>query len=649
MVFSRHGLAKEAEERGSPQWWLARMSAFESLREEECGEQWQASEERYRKRAAPGWSYRNKAFQVKVVQPPRVYAMVHAADAALLYNAPRFFASPTSAEYQPLAAICEPLLNGMWRRYVADEELTAVVRDTVKYGRGWAILGYEADQAQEAKARAKRRKEAREAQADPTFQVLPPEDLGAVGPEAPQGETNEAEPTTYERDSRSLMRKPSLRRVSPWDVYFDPDANVPEKMRWCARRIVAELEAVKKQFAHVEGIEDLQATLMLDGRRGLSDDTRYGQRQGILKRGWSKLNKAFASLIPGGRTGVNEYHYVEMFEIHIPDDNGKWGRKLIANGFDRFLEDDDFLYDFGCPLLSLSWNADHETMFTTSDVEQVMTQIIEEERLRTRLHDFMVRRADQPTLIDKRLLGGGNTLEILTNAKVGAYAVVEGLTNNQPLQTAVAELPKRWELGETLAYLDRLDREFSEATGLGPSQNLRAMKSDTSAAEAQNVNQASQARLSDKQKAVERFCVKAGYGLLGLGAQYFEAEQVATFLGKEDVARWRVQDISAGDIQDGLHIFVEKGSMTPQSDEKRAAFYQWVLQQWEHPVIGQKFDGDEALKRWSEMFGVPDLDRLMLENVDVDQLRAQMMAFNLAGGAPGAPAGPPGALEGAVA
>lgn len=647
MGFAEHGLGDMKTERGTPQWWLARMSAFESLRDEECGDAWEAAEERYRQRQNPGWTYKNRNFQVRTVRPPRVYAMVHAADAALLYNAPRFFATPTSDDYQSLASMCEPLVNGMWKRFVADEELTAVVRDTVKYGRGWAIIGYEDDYAKAAKARARRRKEARAAQADPTFHVLPPEDLGDVAPQAPKGEDNPVEPQTYERDARSLFQKPSLRRVSPWDVYFDPDAPVPEKMRWCARRVVAEIDAVKEWFKDVPGIEDLKPTLMLDGRRGAKDDSRYGQRQGILKRGLSKLNQAFASMLGGPRNATSDYHYVELFEIHVADNEGKWGRKIVANGFEGFLEEEPLLYDFGCPMISLAWNADHETLFTTSDVEQVMTQIIEEERLRTRLHDFMIRRADQPTLIDKRLLGNGNNLEILTNARIGSYAVVEGLTNNQPLQTAVAELPKRWELGETLAYLERLDREFSEATGLGPSQNLRAMKSDTSAAEAQNVNNASRARLSDKQKAVERFCIKSGYGLLGLAAQFFEAEQVATLFDKENVARWRTEDISAGDIQDGLHIFVEKGSMTPQSDERRAAFYQWVLQIWQDPVLGQKFDGDEAIKRWAEMFGVPDLDRLMLDGVDVDELRAQLMARELMGG--GGAAQPAGAAEGAVA
>lgn len=629
------GFGKQRGERGSPDWWLRLMTAFEDLRDEECGEVWDATDARYTQRPTRSWKFKNNDFSLRMVRPPRVYSMVHAADANLLYNRARFFSRPTSSAYADLSGVAEPLVNGMWERYVADEELRLGVRDCVKYGRMWFELGYEDDYAKAAKARSKRRRMAAEAQGSVLAGALTAQDLGVPSGPAPRGATNPAEAPTFEMDLRALWKKPSLRRRSPRDVYFDPDATVSSKMRWAAVRILADPESVRNdpRFSRVPGIEGLQPTLLLDGRTGLLTGSKYGRRTPVSTRATGGLTKAFAKLMPEGEA----YQYVEMFVIHKMNDDGRWGRYVVANGFEGFLEETEELYDIGCPLITGAWNGDGDTMFTTSDVEQVMGQIVEEEQLRTRLHQFMLRRANQPTLLNKQMFGGDNVKDILSHPVLGAYALVEGLTNGQPLQSGVAELPKRWELGETMAYLQMIDKEFASAAGLGPSQRLEAMKSDTSAQEARQVNSAAAARLGDKQSAVEGICIKAAYGLLGLGAQYFEAEQLAVFLGQEEVSSWLSNDISAGDIQDGLHLYVEKGSMTPQSDESRAAFYQAMLGIWRDPVLGQKVDGDEVLQRLAEMRSIPDLDRLLLPNVDVDDLRKQMMQMALMqGGAAGA-------------
>lgn len=639
------GFGKQHGERGMPEWWLSLLTAFEALRDEECGEIWRAAEDRYRQRANRAWRFKNHDYSLRMVRPPRVYSMVHAADANLLYNRAKFFARPTSEAYQRLAGVAEPLANGIWQRYVADEELRLCVRDCVKYGRMWAEVGYEDDHAKAAKARARRRREAQRAQANPLAGTLRPQDLGVPTGVAPRGEANQPEAPTFENDLRALWKKPSFRRRSPWDVFFDPDATVWQKMRWCAVRILADADSVKAQFKNVPGIKDLQPTLVLDGRSGkLSTGTKYGQRQGILSRSVSALSKSFAQMLgPGERQDA--YAYVELFSVHVMNEDGRWGRKIVANGFDGFLEDKDELYDIGCPLITGAWNGDGDTLFSTSDVEQVMGQIVEEEQLRTRLHQFMLRRANQPTLIDKRLVGGVNNIDVLSHPTLGAYALVEGRTDGQPLQTGIAELPKRWELGETMAYLNHLNDEFAQASGLGPAQRLQAMKSDTSAQEASQMNRAAMARLSDKQGAVEQFCVQGAKHLLGLAAQYFEAEQLSVFLGANDTAAWLGEDISAGDIQDGLHIYVEKGSMSPQSDEQRAAFYSQMLSLWRDPVLGQKVDGDVVLERLAEINSIPDLDRLLMADVDVDDLRKQQIQMALMG----AGGKPPPAAEGGAA
>ena len=78
--------------------------------------------------------------------------------------------------------------------------------------------------------------------------------------------------------------------------------------------------------------------------------------------------------------------------------------------------------------------------------------------------------------------------------------------------------------------------------------------------------------------------------------------------------------------------------MTPQSDQSRAQFYVEMLGLWKDPVLGQKIDGDEVLERLAQLRSIPDLDRLMLPNVDVDELRTQMMQMALMQG--GAKSGP---------
>lgn len=618
--------------------WLKRIRSAERDRDAEMAKVWRFIDRRYTSRNDSAVWFTDAGITLKQPRPPRIYSIVHAIEASLFYQHPKYFCKQKAVKYEKLARLMEPLAQTLWREAVPEDELQWAIRATTKRGRSWMLLGYDSDFEAEARDRRAREEVAEGEQADVFAETLSARDMmsTAATPETEEaGEAeNEVEPANYELDARVARRRMCARFVSNWDVVHDPAARCFPEVGWIARRLDLQLEVVKadKSLKNTEG-------LMPDGvikRKGVGRSKNSSPA--------FKVNTPDKGVDMGAQNAENST--VRMWELFYRVVDPKtmevtWDMVLLSEQ-GKLHRYEVAPYWFGCPYETLSWNHDGETMFTTSDIEQLLPIIVEEGDLREKMYRFFLRRCKDPVLMTKAILGDAAQIRQMEVGGVGAVVGVNEPPNNQPLQAHIAVIPKSYELGDIMAHIAVLDREIQATTGLGANQQAQAMKSDTSAYEAKNVEMHAEARTIDKQKALESFCSRLMLKLLVLAAQYYDAERVSESASDEVAAQWRMLKFSPGDVQDGLHVFVEKGSMRPQSDEQRAATYGQLLQLKRDPIFGPCLNGEPLLKRFFESNDIPEGSELLnpeaIKQVDAANQMAQavQMGGMPARGAPGA-------------
>lgn len=155
----------------------------------------------------------NLAFATKNVMAP-----------AVAINNPRFTVNARNFEDAENAIITEEVLNYLWRTYRFQAEFRLAVDDWIIMGHGWIKTGYKF--------------------------VKPPEEKAADMPSVDDADTgiDDRDPIPGNVESELVTvidDRPFLERISPFDMFVDPDARHPKEMRWIAQRTWRALQDVQ--------------------------------------------------------------------------------------------------------------------------------------------------------------------------------------------------------------------------------------------------------------------------------------------------------------------------------------------------------------------------------------------------------------------
>lgn len=554
------------------------------------------------------------------VRPPRMYSLIQGMQAMLFHRRPKFFVKPYAGRLEKMAQDFERLLGVMWPRFVSDKELRWQINDTAKHGRSWGLLGFEFDDDEERARSAERRRVARMLKESSVAQIAPVESLAStVEPVVPPAE-NPVEPETWSGDARDRVRKPSFRRLPTDDVTYDPDARTYHDLRWVDLRSYIPLDALKAD-PFFKGADTIRVFCKMERGR------------------WKPVTETPAEYpqIAGGQMSSDSYKYVEHHYTAVKRPGGEWDVLQYCRGQDGFGRVQKAPYWFGNPFVTLAWNDDGDSMDVVSDAELLLPGVVEEASLRTRLKDHWSRKPNDCLMVDEAVFNNSSNRSAIDVQRVASFLPVRRPSEQAqtPLSNYVFPIPRNAAINEAYQHLQLLNQDFEAVTGLGPNQQLRAMKSETSSFEAQEVARNAKARGIEKQEAVEDYCAQVGHRLLMLAAQFFDAERVAEYVSGEAVSRWKTYEFNPGDVQDGLGVTVERGSMRPQSDERRAQVLNSLMQAGlGNPAFAATLNLSEILNRSLEIEGILDGSALVNQGVDFGQMVMAMMQMQLAGAAP---------------
>lgn len=148
-----------------------------------------------------------------------VFSTINTMAPAVAVNNPKFLVNARKAEQAANAVITEEVLNYMWRAHKYQDEFRLSVNDWLIVGHGWCKVGYKFVKPPEEK-------KSDEVASDPANGG---EEYGIDDREDVDGNV---ESEMYVYDDR-----PFLERISPFDMFVDPDARHPKEMCWIAQRV----------------------------------------------------------------------------------------------------------------------------------------------------------------------------------------------------------------------------------------------------------------------------------------------------------------------------------------------------------------------------------------------------------------------------
>ena len=422
-------------------------------------------------------------------------------------NHPKITVNAKRPEDGDKAVVTEAIVNYWWRHYDCQKEFRRSVKDALILGHGWVKTGY----------RYVEEENVVEGQFD-SYDEL-----------AENREENVAESNLIVKEDR-----PFVERVSPFDVFVDPDATSMEDARWIAQRIRRPLEDVKK---------DKRYNSTARSEASPSHYTKWGQDAYRPRRSQDPQDA-----------------YVEVWEWYDIDRNTV---SVFCDGSDKFLvAPKEIPFAFGQPFVMIRNYDVPETFYPMGELEAIEPLQHELNQTRTQMMNHR-KRFSRKWLYKESAFDtdGRQALESDEDNVMVPVITDDNLGNVLSPMPAVINPP------ELYNQSDLISSDMNRVSGVSEYQQGSMPEIRRTATEAAIVQDASNARSSDKLAIIERAIGECARRLVMLAQQFMTGEQAIRVIGSEAQPLWLTFDRDY--IQGEFDYEVEGGSTAPMNESFR--------------------------------------------------------------------------------
>jgi len=449
---------------------------------------------------------------------------------SIAVNHPKITVAPTREEDQDRAVFVESIVNYLWRHHDYRKPFRQSVKDFLIIGHGWIKVGWKFTE---------RSREMSETELDGFLQQAQAEvqEYAYTYPDA-AGDLPSDEELIANLPSTTMEiveDQPFVERISPFDMYVDPEATCLEDAKWIAQRIVRPLEEVRKD-------KRLKGAV----RRDLQADAG-------LKVRWDNDNEReqYSDLVD--RVTLYEYYDIENGTLAI-----------CAHGSDDYLLDPiPMPYEFGHPFVMFRNYDVPDVFYPMGDLEAVESLQEELNKTRTQMVNHRKRYA-RKYLYHERSFGPEGR-EALESDQDGRFVPV--VDENRPLSEIVVPLPQVPLAPEIYQQSNIIEQDINTVSGVSEYARGQMPEIRRTATEASIIADAGNARASDKLAVVELVIGQIGRRIIQLLQQYMTDAQMVRITGKDDqkyfVAYTREDIIGEYDFE------VEGGSTQPMNETAR--------------------------------------------------------------------------------
>jgi hypothetical protein len=489
-------------------------------------------------------------------------------------NHPKITVQANQEQDEDRAIFVESVVNYLWRHHDYQKSFRRAVKDFLILGHGWLKVGWRFVEVERQMTGDERRYRLDSAQTEvDDFAAVNPQLAGSLP--SSQDLVDSVPSTMVE----IVEDQAFVERVSPFDMFVDPEATCLEDAKWVAQRIVRPLAEVKKD-----------KRFKAQARRTLTADAG-------LKMRWDSDYEREQYSESTDRVTLYEYYDIKNGTISVCSHDGE-----------TFLLDPVSMpYDFGIPFVMLRNYDVPDQFYPMGDLEAIESLQEELNMTRTQMVNHRKRYA-RKYLYHERSFGpeGREALESDTDGRF-----VPVVDENRSLSDVVIPLAQVPLAPEIYNHSAIIEGDINVVSGVSEYARGQMPEVRRTATEASIIADAGNARASDKLAKIELSIGYVARKVIQLLQQYMTREQMVRITGKDD-KRFFVA-YTRDDILGEYDFSVEGGSTQPMNETARRQ-QAISLMNAVGPLVGTVIDPFELARHvLQEGFGVKNPDKFMMK------------------------------------
>ena len=533
---------------------------------------WQRMTDLYRGRQWPKTTATNEDLIVVNL----AFSTVNVIAPSVSVNHPKIVVSATQEEDQDRAAFVEAVVNYLWRHHDFRKPFRRAVKDFLITGHAWMKVGWKFVEQERTLSDSERE----EMLDDAILEA----DAFAVENVAMAGDLPTDEEISVNIPETTMMiveDQPFIERVSPFDIYIDPEATCLEDANWICQRIVRPLEEAKKDKRYKASVR----------KRLQADGILYPMFQN------RQIQEQEQYLADEDRVAIYEYYDIEENTMSV-----------FSQASEEFLVDPmPMPYAYGQPFVMLRNYDIPDYFYPMGDLESIESLQLELDKTRTQLINARKRYA-RKYLYHERSFGPEGR-EALESDQDGRLVPV--VDENKPLQEVVVPMPQTPLSPEIYNTSAIIEQDINTVSGVSEYARGSMPEIRRTATEASIIADAGNARAADKLAIIEISIGQLARRVIQLMQQFMTGEQMARIAGKGG------QDMfftySRDDIVGEFDFTVEGGSTQPINDTIRKTQAVSLLNAMA-PLVGTVIDPVALAKHVLTMgFDVKDPEKFIIQ------------------------------------
>jgi len=430
------------------------------------------------------------------------FSAVNVIAPSIAVNHPKITVNAVRAENAANAVIAEAVVNYWWRFRDIRSEFRRTVKDFIITGHGWMKVGY---------------------------RFVEEELIGEdTEPSDPMAEGGELSTQTV-----ILQDSPFAERVSPFDIFVDPDATSMTDAKWIAQRIRRPVKEVQADRRYSKAARDQVKQMAIS--RYADDPSR------------KKIND-------------KSLGYAEIWEFY---DITNRSMCVFAEESDKFLVAPMKMpYSFGQPFVMIRNYDVPDCFYPMGDLEQI-------EPLQQELNETRTQMMNHRKRFARKYLYKESAFDQLGRTALESQDdnVMVPVVTDEPLGNVIAPMPAIINPPEFYNQSELISSDLTQISGVAEFMSGGAPEIRRTATEISMIQDAYNARTADKLATVELAIAEVGRRMLALARQFMTGEQVARVIGKDGEPAWVTFD---RDYLEGDFDFeVAGGSTQPRNESFR--------------------------------------------------------------------------------
>ena len=527
-------------------------------------------------------------------------------------NHPKIVVSANDEGNSDRAAFVEAVVNHLWRHHDFRKPFRRAVKDFLIFGHGWVKTGWKFLEQETSLAEAERDLLMQQARLEVDEFALESPDLSGALPTDEEINANLPETAMM-----VIEDQPFVERISPFDVFVDPEATCMDDARWIAQKIVRPLEDAQKDQRYKPSV-----------RKRLDAD--------------AGVNPQYVSQYENERNRVLDEDRVTIWEFYDIAENTM---SVFSENSDGFLVDPvPMPYAYGQPFVMIRNYDIPDLFYPMGDLESIESLQLELDKTRSQLMNDRKRYA-RKYLYHERSFGPAGR-EALESDEDGRLVPV--LDENKSLSDVVIPMPQSPISPEIYAYSEIIENDINTVSGVSEYARGAMPEIRRTATEASIIADAQNARAADKLAIIEISISEMGRRVIQLMQQFMTGDEMARVSKKGGESLW--VPYSRDDILGEYDFSVEAGSTQPMNDTIRKQQAVSLLNAIA-PLVGTVIDPTAlAVHVLEDGFGIKDPQKFIMQqgpppppgDVPADEAAA-LEGGPLPPGGPPVPAPPPGA------